>query len=212
MFGTVQYAALRYTTATNGGLIGAVSPLLIAAAGAIIFRDRISWRVLFGLLMSIGGVLVVAFQGRAGSFLKLEANLGDALILFNLAVWGVYTACLRLKAPVHWLSFTIAIAAVSVLGNIPVALVEAALGETLQATPKTFVAILYTSIATSVVAYAAWNQGVAIIGSQRAGQFLNLTPLFSVTAAWAILGERLESYHAVAAVLIVAGIWVASRR
>jgi drug/metabolite transporter (DMT)-like permease len=211
VFGMLQFAALKYTTAVNGGLIGAMSPLLIAAAGAVLFRDRLSLGQAAGLLLSIAGALIVVFQGSAARLHSLDASLGDILVLANLIVWAVYTVCLRFKPPVHWLSFTIVLAAVSMVASVPFALLEHALGEQLRFTPVTLATIAYTGLVSSAIAYAAWNQGVAILGSQRAGLFLNLIPVFSIAAAWWSLGEPIERYHVVGIALIFAGIWAAAR-
>jgi drug/metabolite transporter (DMT)-like permease len=209
-FGILQFAALKYTTAVNGGLIGAMSPLLITAAGAILFGDRLGAGQAGGLALSIGGALVVVFQGSLARLHAFSVSLGDMLVLVNLVIWAAYTVCLRFKPPVHWLSFTIVLAAVSMLASVPLALVEHALGERLRFSPATLGAIAYTGLVSSAIAYAAWNHGVAVLGSHRAGLFLNLIPVFSIAVAWSLLGEAIELYHAVGIALIFAGIWVAT--
>jgi drug/metabolite transporter (DMT)-like permease len=209
-FGMLQFAALKYTTAVNGGLIGAMSPLLITAAGAVLFGDRLGVGQVGGVILSIGGALVVVFQGSLARLHAFSVSLGDMLVLLNLVIWAGYTVCLRFKPPVHWLSFTIVLAAVSMAASIPLALLEDVLGEHLRYSPATFGAIAYTGLVSSAVAYAAWNHGVAVLGSHRAGLFLNLIPVFSIAVAWSVLGEPIERYHAIGIGLIFAGIWVAT--
>jgi drug/metabolite transporter (DMT)-like permease len=63
-----------------------------------------------------------------------------------------------------------------------------------------------------VLAYIFWNKGVEEVGAQVAGLFVHLMPVFGVVLAWLFLGERLRVYHVVGIALILAEIWVTSRR
>lgn len=212
VFGTLQYAGLQFTTATNGGLIGAMSPLLISLAGAALFGDRLSWRQWAGLALSLSGAVAIVAKGDLGNLAALRLNIGDLMILATLVAWAVYSAMLRLKPAMHWTSFTLVVFAVALAGNVPVAVIEHLSGKPLQPTWPTVIAILYTGLASSAVGFIAWNRGVEIVGSQRAGVFLNLIPVLSVGLAFLLLGERLEVYHAVACLLVFGGLALALSR
>jgi drug/metabolite transporter (DMT)-like permease len=73
-------------------------------------------------------------------------------------------------------------------------------------------AILYVAIFPSVIAMAAWNRGVELIGPNRAGPFLHLVPLYSAVLAYALLGEKLRAYHLLGFALILCGVYFAARR
>lgn len=212
VFGTLQYAGLQYTTATNGGIIGATSPVLIALAGAILFGDRLAARQQIGLGVSLAGALVIAVKGDAANLAGLRFNIGDLMILATLICWAVYSALLRTKPGVHWTSFTLFVFFVALVGNLPVALVEHFSDRPTPASWATLLAVFYTGVVSSVVGFIAWNRGVEMIGSQRAGVYLNLIPIMSVGLAFVLLGERLHDYHAVACGLIFLGLWLASRK
>lgn len=209
VFGTLQYAGLQFTTATNGGLIGAMSPLLISLAGAVLFGDRLSWRQWAGLVLSLAGAVAIVAKGNLANLAALRLNVGDLMILATLVAWAVYSAMLRMRPAMHWASFTFVVFAVALAGNIPVALIETFAGNPLQPTWPTAISILYTGVASSAVGFIAWNRGVEIIGSQRAGLFLNLIPVLSVGLAFLLLGERLEVYHAAACLLVFGGLGLA---
>lgn len=212
VFGTLQYAGLQFTTATNGGLIGAMSPLLISLAGAVLFGDRLSWRQWAGLALSLSGAVAIVAKGNLANLAALRLNIGDLMILATLVAWAVYSAMLRLRPAMHWTTFTFIVFAVALAGNIPVALIEVLAGNPLAATWPTAISILYTGVVSSAVGFIAWNRGVEIIGSQRAGLFLNLIPVLSVGLAFLLLGERLEAYHAIACLLVFGGLGLALRR
>jgi drug/metabolite transporter (DMT)-like permease len=52
-------------------------------------------------------------------------------------------------------------------------------------------------------------RGVELIGPNRASLFINLIPLFGAAGSVLILGERLETFHFIAAGLVIAGIVLA---
>ncbi len=211
LFGTLQYAALQYTTAANGGLLSATSPVWIALAGALMFGDRLAARQAAGLAVSMTGALAIVTQGNPANLAVLKLNIGDLMLLVTLASWGIYSALLRQKPALHWSSFTLALFTVALLANLPVVIVEHALGQPLRATLPTLVSVLYTGLVSSVIGFIAWNRGVEIIGAARAGVYLNLIPIFSVVLAVVLLGERLQAFHLVACVLVFTGLWLATR-
>ena len=210
VFGTLQYAGLQYTTATNGGLISATSAVMIALAGVVMFGDRLSARQLLGMAISMSGALVIVAKGDPANLAGLRFNIGDLMILTTLVAWGIYSALLRLKPAVHWTSFTLSLFVVALVANLPLAILEHAWGNPLRPTLTTLAAVLYTGAVSSVVGFVAWNRGVEIIGSPRAGIYLNLIPIFTVLLAVALLGERLQGFHLVACVLVFTGLWLAT--
>lgn len=210
VFGTLQYAGLQYTTATNGGLISATSAVMIALAGVILFGDRLSIRQVLGMAISMTGAFVIVARGDLANLASLRLNIGDLMILTTLVSWGLYCALLRLKPAVHWTSFTLALFVVALLANLPVALIEHAWGRPLQATATTIAAVIYTGVVSSVIGFVVWNRGVEIIGSPRAGVYLNLIPIFTVLLAMLFLGEQLQRFHVVACVLVFSGLWLAT--
>jgi drug/metabolite transporter (DMT)-like permease len=210
-FGTLQFVALQYTTALNMGVVGSVSPAFIVAASYILFRDRLGPSQLFGVLVSLIGVLAIVTQLYPERLFSLSFNSGDVLIIVNMVFWAVYCACLRLRPAVHPMSFLFAIAGIAALGNLPFAALEYALGLSLVADLLTISAVLYAALFTSLLAYVAWNRGIDLIGAPRASAFLHTIPLFSAVLATTLLGERLMLFHIVGFVLILAGVTLAAR-
>jgi drug/metabolite transporter (DMT)-like permease len=133
------------------------------------------------------------------------------MILANMVLWSIYSACLRLRPEVHPLSFLFVLAAISAVANAPFAAWEYAVGYRLEATEATLGAILYAVLFTTLLAYVCWNRGIELIGAPRASAFLHTIPLFSAGLATSILGETLQLYHVAGFALILAGVTLAAR-
>jgi drug/metabolite transporter (DMT)-like permease len=211
LFGVLQYVGLQLTTALNVSVLNSVTPVLIAAAGALLFRDRLTGRQAIGLATSLAGVVVIVTKADLHVLAAFTFNVGDLIILFNMLVWGIYSACLRLRPRVHWLSFMFVFAAISTLGSLPLAVAEQIYGFRFQPTLLTAFTVFYVSVFTSVIAFVAWTRGVELIGPNRAGVFLHLIPLFTAVLSGVLIGEHIMAYHFVGFALILAGVWLAGR-
>ena len=210
-FSTLQYVALHFTTALNMGVVGSVAPAFIVAASWILFKDRLSGRQLVGVSISLIGVLAIVSQLDMSRLASFRLNAGDLIIIANMALWAIYSACLRLRPNIHPMTFMLAMAIVAGLGNLPFALLEHAFNYSLQATGLTLLALLYSVFVTTLLAYFAWNRGIDLIGAPRASAFLHTVPLFSAALATTILGERIELYHVIGFALILGGVTLAAR-
>ena len=158
------------------------------------------------------GVIVVITRADLQVLLSFAFNFGDLLILAGFVSWAVYTAFLRKRPDVHWLTFAFLLAASAVLLNAPAWIVEHNLSSPVQLNWKLVVGALYAGIFPSIISYNLYNRGVEMIGSNRAGAFLHLVPLFGSVLAIGLLDETLELYHLYGFCLIIAGVTLAARR
>jgi drug/metabolite transporter (DMT)-like permease len=210
-FGTLQFVALHFTTALNMGVVGSVAPAFIVAASWFLFRDRLSGLQLLGVAISFTGVLIIVSRLDPERLATFSLNGGDLIIIANMALWAIYSACLRLRPDIHHWTFMLALAVVAGLVNVPFAVLEYGLDYRLQYTGLTLLALLYSAFITTLLAYVAWNRGIDIVGAPRASAFLHTIPLFSAVLATTILGETIEAYHIIGFALILGGVTLAAR-
>src|SRR5262249_61753564 len=133
-------------------------------------------------------------RARLDVLLQLEFSSGDLIIILNMAVFSIYAAYLRLRPSIHWLSFMFVLAVISATATLPFFIWESLSGFTFQPTLLTALAIVYVSIFPSVLAFAAWNRGVELLGANRAGPFLHIIPIYTAVLAYVLLGEALAAY------------------
>jgi drug/metabolite transporter (DMT)-like permease len=210
LFSALQYVGLQYTTALNASILNSIVPVLIVAVGALVFRDRIRFVQLVGLSTSLIGVLIIISGGDPAILRELKFNVGDLIVVFTLAVFAISVSYLRLRPPIHWSSFLFVLAVISAAGTMPFAVFEIASGQRVELTMLTIIAALYVAIFPSLVAFAAWNRGVELIGPNRSGPFLHLVPLYTALLASIFLAEGLMAFHVLGLLLILAGVWLAA--
>jgi drug/metabolite transporter (DMT)-like permease len=212
VFGALQFVALQITTALNVSVMNSLAPLFMAAAGAVMFRDRLTAGQLAGIVVSLVGVLAIITQLDLAVLTHLTFNVGDLLILVNMLLWGFYSASLRWRPQIHPASFMFIFGLISGVAMLPAFAWEYSTGFRLQPTVLTFSAIVLVTLSSTIAAFMLWTRGLELIGPNRAGVFLHLIPIYSALLTGALLGEPLRSYHVVGFVLILAGVWCAARR
>jgi len=212
LFNTLQYLALTETTATSASILQSSGPALIALAGFAVYRQRTTPAELAGILVSLAGVLTIVARGTAETLAGLALNQGDLVMLAAMVLWAFYTVLLRSRPAVHPLSFAAATYLIAALVNVPLAAFEHLAGARIEASSSAWMAIAYTAVFPSFLAYLFFNRGVEIVGATRAGVTLNLVPLFASALAILLLGEEPAIYHAIGLVLILAGVWLSSWR
>ena len=213
LYQLLAYQAIALTTALNVLLITATSPLFMALIGWIGFREAITGRVVGGIALSVAGVVVVITNGDWAALRELRFNLGDLIMVGAVLVWATYSNLLKRRPQeLSQASLLTATVLAGMACTLPVFLWSTASGMRVALTWTNLLAILYIGIFASVLAYAAWNQGVSLVGATRAGLFINLMPIFGGVLAIVFLGERPANAYWVGACLVFAGIFVGTLR
>ncbi|MCO5070991.1 MAG: DMT family transporter [Rhizobiaceae bacterium] len=211
VFTVALYGSLVFTTAVNTSIEQAAVPMVIFVANFVLFRLKVSITQVLGFLISIGGVMVVASHGELSRLLALDVNKGDAIMLVAVLVYGVYSVTLRWKPDVHWQSLMAGLTFSAFITALPFVAIEAAYGAVITPTPMGWAVVAYTATLPSIISQMFFIRGVEMIGSNRAGLFINLVPICGTLLSLVILGEEFHSYHAIALVMALGGIWLAER-
>lgn len=209
-YNTLVYFGLQFTGALTGVLLQSAQPLVIALVTFALFAERLSGRQAAGILLSLCGVVAIVSHGDLERLAAIRFNVGDILILVAVVLYAIYSALLRRRPAIHWISF---LAATFLIGDVmllPVFAWEISTGYVLRFDWLTVTACLYVAIFPSLVAYAFFNRGVELIGANRAGPFFHLMPLFGALMAVGFLGERFQWFHGLGMAAILSGVALAT--
>jgi drug/metabolite transporter (DMT)-like permease len=211
-YNTMAYYGLHFTTAINGLLLQSVSPLFVALWSFVLFRDRLSARQAAGICVSLTGVIVIVCHGSLEILSALAFNEGDLLFVIALLIYAFYVAALRSRPAIHPLSFLAVGMAGGAVLLLPGMALEIAYGQPLVLDYLSVFSLAYLCIFPSIIGYLCLNRGIELVGANRAAPFIHLVPVFGSVLAIALLGERLQFFHAVGYLLVLAGITLATRR
>lgn len=213
LYNTIGYFGIRSSSATNALLFQSVTPGVIPLFAWLIFRERIRLATAAGLALSFCGVLALLSRLSLENLLRLNLNPGDLWLLTNVALWSFYTVFVRWKPQgLSEFTFMLAVMLAGMLTGLPAYLVDLAAGGTIEPSAGVVAGILYLAAFPSILCYVMWNIGVAKLGPAKAGAYLHLIPLLGAFMAVFFLGESIHAHHIAGLALILAGVWLASRR
>ncbi len=208
-FNGFLYSALQYTTAVNAAIEQGGIPVLIFLLNFLLFRIAASKVQILGFIISFVGVALTAGHGDLSTLLSLKLNFGDVLMMLAVLTYAVFTIALRWKPALHWKSLMTCLACGAFLASIPLLIWEEAKGNLILPDQTGFALIVFCGLLPSLVSQTLYIAGIAIIGANRAGLFINLVPVFGTLLSIAVVGEHLAGFHILALALVLGGIALA---
>ena len=200
-FPIILYLSVRYTTAVNAGIITAISPLVTLWLASWMLQERFGPRHALGMALSLLGVAFIVGIDA----ITIGLNVGDALSVFDAAVWALYSVLGRIAMRHRGAIATTGAALIlSVPMIAPLALIEWRYIPPVW-TWQTALIALYIGIGPAAIALLAWNSGVRAIGPARAMAFYNTLPLYVALLALVMLGEPLRWTSVLGGALVIGG-------
>lgn len=197
----LNFYAMQTVEASLASIIASVMPLMVAFAGWVVFRDRLSALGIAGLILGVVGVYVImAARIESGVDLRGVALCGVAAVALTVAT-------LSMRSMSSGGNLMMVVGVQMFVGAVPL-VIASALTETLYVnmTPELIAAFTYTTLVPGLLATWIWFQLVARIGATKAATFHFLNPFFGVAVAAVLLGERLGARDVLGVVIIAAGI------
>lgn len=196
---------LEHSSATNGGLILGTVPIATTIAAAIALGDRLSFYRIMGFLLGFFGVAVIVLA-KSGS---LSITFGD--LYFCLAVVTQAISFIMIKKVSNSVN-SVYITSLSLLfgGAMLFALSSSIEPNGLQSlsngSPWVWLVFIASGILASAFGQMGYNYAIQQIGPGKSALFLNLTPFFSLVAAYLFMGEKILISQFIGFILIVTGV------
>jgi drug/metabolite transporter (DMT)-like permease len=212
IFNALQYWALEYTQALNVLLLQSTGPLIVAVWSLLLLGVRLTPAQAMGIILSMAGVLTIVLHGDLTALSGITLNKGDLIFLVAMVVFGLYSVLMLKRPQIHALSMVAFTFACGTISLLPFLIWELMTGPMIALDVPNLLTMLYVAIFPSTVAYLCFNRGVILIGANRAAPFFHVTPVFGSVLAFVFLGERPQPFHIIGFALVLAGVFIASRR
>jgi drug/metabolite transporter (DMT)-like permease len=195
---------LLYSTSGNAVLIYAVSPVVTGLLSIIFLKEKVTFQIMAGVLVSIVGVYIATnIADNAGA---PHVALGNLLLLASMVVYSVYTILVKKKIDTYSSQLLTAVSfSVGLLFFIPIAAGEIAV-KGLPSFPFTgFLAVIYLGVIATALAFFLWNYGLREVNATIASVLMNLMPVVGLVASY-FLGEPVGWRQIIGAIVVVAGV------
>lgn len=212
-FNLLVYWGLHTTTATNGIILNSFIPFLVAIFGYLFYRQTLSIAQLFGMLVSLAGVLIVVSHGDGHILLSLAFAPGDLIIFLAMIFWALYTLWLKaIPAHVNRTGLMLCQIIIALMFLIPLSAWENQSTNIQLHATRTLWILAYIGIFPSVIALLAYSKAVTLVGSVRASVFIHAMPIFGSLLSTLLLHEVFQGYQLAGMVTIFTGIWLANKK
>ena len=203
--------ALRYTSASQAGMVVAMLPLMVGAAARLTLKEPLTRTAFLGLSLAVVGVVWLSAAGVATERAP-HPVLGNFLEFLAMVCATGYMVAARRVMERYSPHFITALQAVAgCVFYVPaLALPAVPLPESLPLWPC--LGVLYLGSAVTLGAYGCYNYGNSQLPAARASAFTNLIPVFTLVMGVTLLDETLTPAQLAASALVIAGVFLPALR
>ena len=202
---------LSMTLVIHASLLTLVTPIFITFIAAYLLKEKYSKLKVTGLALGISGAIMLITRKETGGSGK-DVLMGDILVIINAISYAFYFVLvkplMREYRPINVLRWVFTM-------GLPVMLVFG-WQELTEIRWSTFNATAYSALALIVIgatflAYSFNLYSIHKLGASVTGAYIYTQPVFATMIAIFVMGETLTIYKIIAALLILAGVFLAGR-
>ena len=208
--------ALQRVEASRAAVVVTTNPVFTTLLAAWLFKEKFNARIAIGMACALIGAATVLTHGAPWKLFTGGVGVGEWLLVGCIATWVGYTLIARaLLGDIDSLAAT-AITSVfgtGVLWAVALAVdgVPVVSGSISSLSAAGWASMVFLAVGSTVLAYAWYFRGVAVLGAGTAASYISLVPLFGVASSVLVLGESLDASLLVGGALAVAGVVLTNR-
>ena len=199
--------ALEYTYVTNVSLLVTTSPLITTMLMWMLYKnEKLGKGTIIGSLIAFTGVACVIFNSSSNVEIK---PLGDILSLLAALSWSIYSLVLKkLNALYSVMFISRKTFFYGVLTALPFMFFQPEIcSPIVLLKTEVWANLLFLGAFASMIAYILWAQSVKHLGAIKASNYMYISPIITLVASVAFLGEPLSIIGGIGCALILGGMW-----
>jgi len=213
IFNSIVYYSLYYTQVISGILMISTIPVWIIFISSILNIEKTNIFQIIGVIFSLTGVIFIITKADLDLIKNLDFNKGDLSMVIAMFSWAVYSALLKSKKyEISQFALLQVVIITGLIFLIPIYFIEMYLGHLIVIGKPFILTLTYVVLFPGLAAFFFWIKGISLIGTNRAGIFLHLMPIFGAAMAMIIFDEKFMYYHIFGAIFIVAGIALSNKK
>ena len=208
LLSTLIFLGLKETTVTNAVLLGRLGPVILALAGALLLGQKIRPTEWFGF--SLIGVGVVAIALKTSGY---QINHGDVLILLSTVVFAA-SALINKIVVANAASLSAVVFSRNLISALVFFFIAIKLfgpghfGDAFSG--RLWILLSIYSLIVIVFAQLLWYASTDRLDSRTIGRLTVISPIFGITYAFLLNGERPTGIQIVTLGLILVGVLMTS--
>lgn len=212
MYFLTENESLRFTTATNTSLIVCSCPLFAMLIIALFYKsERFSKRQALGSLVALAGMAAVVLNGH---FVLHLSPLGDTLAFSACLCWALYTLLMKPvmgRYPAMFITRKVFFYGILTILPYYIFVPDMPSWDVLTR-PDVALNLLFLGSVASMLCYLTWSWCMKGLGAVVCTNWVYVNPITTIIAAWLILGEQITVYFLIGSALIIAGMYLSSKK
>ncbi|KGT90511.1 multidrug DMT transporter permease [Erwinia typographi] len=202
---SLLFVGMKYTDAGTGAIVVQLGTPFAMILAMVILKEKLSLVQMSGIAVSLTGVVVLAGSPTIPAWWVL------CLLLCSAAGWAISNMLVK-KSPAikplamtGWLSFL----AIPIVGLASFLLESHQIHSLIHSSWRGWFGILYSAIFSSIVAYSLWYSLLRNYNVNLIMPYSLLTPVLAVIMGVIVLGDSMNIFKIIGALLVVAGTAIA---
>lgn len=194
--------ALKYTYASNVGLISSAIPIFTALIAHFVYRnEKFTINIFLGFIIAIIGISIVVYNGKV---LKLNPK-GDLIAIISAVLFSVYSILIKKVNDKYNQLFVVRkIFFYGIVTMLPILFIsKASIFKVSSLDINIVLNLLFLSVFASVLCFLMWNKAINIIGFIKTTNYIYLVPLITMISSNIILGENISALMLLDQLIIV---------
>lgn len=213
IFNSTVYYSLYYMQVISGVLMISTIPVWIMFISSILGIEKTNKFQIFGVILSLLGVLFIITKSDMNIIKNLAFNRGDLIMTIGMFAWALYSALLKKKSyEISQITLLEVVIITGLIFLIPIYILEMKFGNQIVLGKPFILTLSYVVLFPGLASFFFWIKGIAIIGANRAGVFLHLMPVFGSIMAIILFDEKFMFYHLLGAIFIIGGITLSNKK
>jgi len=201
-----------YISASAASLIIATIPVFIVIIAATILKEKITLKIIIGVILSLIGVIIISIAGTANSNIEIT-YLSGAFTVLIAAVMGAFytTAGKKLLERYSALSLTIYAFLLGSLGLIPF-VNNTLFAEVSKLSITGWFVVIFLGIFPTVIGYLLWYVALEIKTSSEIGIYLYAIPVISTIISVIFFNEKITWLFIFGGIFVILGLYIVNRQ
>lgn len=201
----------QYISPSVASLIIATIPIFVVILAAIFLKERITFKIISGVVLSLLGVVIISTLGRPDASLEITYLSGAGAVLVGSLVGAGYTIVgKKMLQRYSAISLTVYAFLLGSLGLLP--FVSSSLFEELMTLSITgWGTILFLGLFPTVIAYILWYVALDIKNASQLSVYLYFIPILSTIISYILFKEQITLFFIFGGALVILGLYVVNK-
>ncbi|MDY3251818.1 MAG: DMT family transporter [Prevotella sp.] len=212
MYFLTENESLRFTTATNTSLIVCSCPLFAMLIISMFYKsERFNRLQALGSILALIGMAAVVLNGH---FVLHLSPLGDTLAFSACICWALYTLLMKPvmgRYPAMFITRKVFFYGILTILPYYIFVPDMPSLDVLMR-PEVALNLLFLGSVASMLCYLTWSWCMKGLGAVICTNWVYVNPITTIIAAWLILDEQITVYFLIGSILIIAGMYLSSKR